>query len=74
MENYDNRYLCLCRWVKQKTKHHWKENQRIGIRLEDTIQNLAQRDKGMEKTKKMKRYVSPSEMVPHASNWNFRKP
>lgn len=51
MENYDTRYLYHCRWVKQKVKHHWKENQKIEIRFKDTIQNLAQTDKEMEKPK-----------------------
>lgn len=51
MENYDNGYLYLRRWVKLKIKHHWKENWRRGIRFEDTIQNSAQRDEEMEKTK-----------------------
>lgn len=51
MENQGNRYLYLCRWIKQKIKCHWKENQGIEIRVEDITQNSAQRDKEMEKTK-----------------------
>lgn len=40
------------------------ENYKMEIRFEDISQNLAQRDKEMEKTKqkKIKRYVSQSEM------------
>lgn len=45
MKNYNNR------WVKQKIRHHWKENQKTEIRFKDIAQNLAQRDKEMQTTK-----------------------